>query len=109
MGRTNFFHFESIISFTVYQEWHGGALRRDSKAIYDGSPGADGFPSCGKNEYAPEGEALGDIVESLAEDNHYWQEIFFNAWEKFQLNGYTKEELTEAPENGNLFATVNFD
>ena len=71
-----------------------------------GSPGYGGSPPCGPNTYAPEGEALADIVAKFAEDHDAWTESFFDAWEKIQLNGYSVEDLTEAPENGNLLDGV---
>ena len=52
--------------------------------------------------YAPEDETLPKIVEQFAENHDIWQDTFFKAWEKLQLNGYTLEDLTEAPSNGHL-------
>ena len=74
--------------------------------MYIGSPGFDGSPSCGKNTYAPEGEASADIVAKFADDHDEWQTSFFDAWEKMQLNGYTKEDLVVSPENGQLLASL---
>ena len=54
--------------------------------------------------YAPEGMASADIVALFAEDHEAWQEAFFNAWEKIELNGYDQEMLTEGPANGQLLA-----
>ena len=45
--------------------------------------------------YAPEGETLPDIVELFAENHEIWQATFFEAWEKLQVNGYSKTDLTE--------------
>ena len=70
--------------------------------LYLGSPGYDGSPPCGPNSYAPEGEATADIVAKFAEDHEEWQKSFFDGWEKFQLNGYNIEDLTESPNNGQL-------
>ena len=53
--------------------------------------------------YAPEGQILPDIVEEFAENHDLWQDTFFEAWEKLQLNGYNLEDLKEAPSNGQLF------
>ena len=75
-----------------------------SNRMYIGSPGYDGSPPCGKNMYAPEGEASADIVAKFADDHDEWQTSFFDAWEKMQLNGYDKHDLTTAPENGQLLA-----
>jgi len=72
--------------------------------IYIGSPGYNGSPPCGANTYAPEGEALSDIVTLFAEDHDAWQEAFFNAWEKMVHNGYDIDMLTEGPTNGQLLA-----
>ena len=72
--------------------------------IYIGSPGYNGSPPCGANTYAPEGEALSDIVTLFAEDHDAWQEAFFNAWEKMVHNGYDIDMLTEGPINGQLLA-----
>ena len=57
-------------------------------SIYVGSPGYDGSPACGKTEYAPEGKASADIVTEFAENHDIWQETFWDAWEKMQMNGY---------------------
>ena len=54
--------------------------------------------------YAPEGETLPDIVELFAENHDIWQDTFFEAWEKLQVNGYSKTDLTEAPSNAQLLA-----
>ena len=67
-----------------------------------GSPGEEGSTNCGPNTYAPEGEALADIVALFADDHDVWQETFFNAWEKMQSNGYESDELVEGPDNGQL-------
>ena len=68
--------------------------------IYPGSPAHESNPGCQFVTYAPEGEALPDIVEKFADDHNEWQKSFFNAWEKMQKNGYDK--LTPAPSSGNL-------
>ena len=68
--------------------------------IYPGSPAHESNPGCQFVTYAPEGEALPDIVEKFADDHDDWQKTFFNAWEKMQQNGY--EQLVSAPSNGNL-------
>merc|ERR1712008_55118 len=68
--------------------------------LWLGSPGFEDQPPCGKNTYAPEGEATADIVRLFAEDHEAWQESFFNAWEKMQQNGYQQLDLTQAPDNG---------
>ena len=49
-------------------------------------------------------QALADIVARFADNAKEWQTTFFNAWEKLQMNGYNVEDLTIAPENGNLQA-----
>ena len=68
--------------------------------IYPGSPAHESNPGCQFVTYAPEGEALPDIVEKFADDHNEWQKSFFNAWEKMQKNGYDK--LVPAPSSGNL-------
>ena len=73
-----------------------------SNRMYIGSPGYDGSPPCGANAYAPEGEASADIVAKFADDHDEWQRAFFDAWEKMQLNGYDKADMTESPENARL-------
>ena len=50
--------------------------------------------------YAPEDEALQNIVEKFADDHDDWQRTFSNAWEKMQQNGH--DQLLPAPCNGNL-------
>merc|ERR1712083_525968 len=76
--------------------------------LWIGSPGFEDQPPCGKNTYAPEGEATADIVRLFAEDHEAWQESFFNAWEKMQQNGYQQLELTAAPDNGHLLSQTEW-
>ena len=45
-----------------------------------------------------------DIIHRFAADEPGWQKVFFRAWEKMQLNGYTVEELDQAPSNGDILA-----
>ena len=78
----------------------------ESGRVFIGAPGFDGSPSCEANMYAPEGEALADIVNKFADDHDEWAETFFDAWEKMQLNGYDPAQLTESPANGNLLSNV---
>ena len=59
---------------------------------------------CELVSFAPEGEALPEIVELFAADHQAWQTHFFNGWEKLQVNGYDVKELKEAPANGQLMA-----
>jgi len=59
---------------------------------------------CQLVSYAPEGEALPEIVELFADDHQAWQTQFFNGWEKIQRNGYEETELKEGPANGQLMA-----
>merc|ERR1739844_143711 len=54
------------------------------------------------------GEATADIVRLFAEDHEAWQESFFNAWEKMQLNGYYPWELTQASDNGHLLSQTEW-
>jgi len=78
-----------------------------SNRLYIGSPGYDGSPPCGPNTFKLQGEeeTSAEIVAKFAESNDEWSKSFFDAWEKMQLNGYKKEDLTEAPENGQLLAS----
>ena len=71
--------------------------------IYAGSFYQDNTP-CKLVEYAPEELSLPKIVEMFAKDHESWQNSFFDGWEKIQLNGHSKETLTEAPRNGQLMA-----
>ena len=74
--------------------------------IYPGSPAHESNPGCQFVTYAPEGEALPDIVENFADDHDDWQNTFFVAWEKMQMNGYNEGDLVPAPENGNLLSVT---
>ena len=44
--------------------------------IYPGSPAHESNPGCQSVTYAPEGEALPDIVEKFADDHDNWQKTF---------------------------------
>ena len=52
---------------------------------------------CDKQSYAPEGEALSDIVEDFADNQDHWIRDFLTAFEKMSNNGYDASELTEGP------------
>ena len=80
----------------------------------DGKPiGCEGFddkwlagkknsidPICGKETYAPEGEALYEIVNSFADSNRVMMESFVPAFEKMMENGYSADSgLTEIPDS----------
>jgi len=79
----------------------------------DGKPyGCDGFdekwltgkkrsvdPVCGKEEYAPEGDPLYQIVEDFADSNEAMMIDFVPAIEKMIENGYTGDSMTEIPES----------
>ena len=54
---------------------------------------------CEKEEYAPEGEPLYQIVDDLAESNENMMKDFAPALEKMILNGYQNDlnSLTEVP------------
>ena len=77
------------------------------KGFFSGAKGEGGSTNCGRNVYAPEGTTLADIVDLFAKDSQSWQETFFNAWEKMQINGYELDDLTVAPPIGNLIAGVS--
>ena len=61
-----------------------------------GSPAMD----CPKNDYAPEGRSLFDIINELAEDNEYFAEKFLEAWQQMTSNGYSDADLVDGPQNG---------
>ena len=74
-------------------------LKHRPPNIYIGSKGYDGSPDCGKNSYAPEGTASADIVNEFAEDHDFWQDTFWDAWEKMGLNGYDVNQMGQGPAN----------
>ena len=77
--------------------------------IHAGQPGYNKSPPCGFNKYAPEGEALSDIVALFAENHDAWLEAFFSGLEKMGTNGYRKEnepKLNEGPANGQFLAPL---
>jgi len=73
---------------------------RTNKSPIFGSPAMN----CSRNQYAPEGKPMYQIVEELAEDNEYFIETFLEAWQQFTSNGYNgfngAEELAEGPASG---------
>jgi len=75
-----------------------------SNRLYIGSPGYDGSPPCGANTFRldDEEESSAEIVAKFADSNDEWSKSFFTAWEKMQMNGYSKVDLVESPENGQL-------
>jgi len=54
---------------------------------------------CEKQNYAPEGEPLHEIVEEFADDQGAWFKDFLTAFDKMSNNGYEDGDLTEGPSN----------
>jgi len=52
---------------------------------------------CEKSNYAPEGEAISDIVEAYADNHDLWAENFLDAWQQMMNNGYSS--LIDGPQN----------
>lgn len=52
-------------------------------------------PDCDKEDYAPEGEPLFQIVEEFAEDKQSWINTFVTSLEKMVENGYSDHDLAE--------------
>lgn len=69
--------------------------RVDSSPIFS-SPAMN----CSKNQYAPEGTPLHQVVDELAADNEYWAEMFLEGWHGMVTNQYTEGELRDGPESG---------
>ena len=55
---------------------------------------------CGKNQYAPQGRPLHQIIDEFASDNEIWAENFLEGWQLMTSNGYSNQELIDGPENG---------
>ena len=55
---------------------------------------------CEKNQYAPEGRPLHQIIDEFASDNEIWAENFLEGWQLMTSNGYSDQELIDGPENG---------
>ena len=55
---------------------------------------------CGKNQYAPQGRPLHQIIDEFASDNEIWAENFLEGWQLMTSNGYSDQELIDGPENG---------
>ena len=55
---------------------------------------------CPKNDYAPKGKPIYQIVDEMADDNELWAEYFLDGWHQMTTNGYAEAELRDGPENG---------
>ena len=95
---------ESAILPDVGLYWH---FETDENGEPIGCPGLENelwtegltssaIPNCPKENYAPEGVALSDLVDSYADDQNLWVSTFYEALEKMVMNGY------ELNENGHL-------
>ena len=77
----------------------------DAKTHYmpDGQPTGWGMfhqssaMNCAKNQYAPEGTPIHEIVDVYAKDHDIWAKDFLDAWQRMQANGY--ENLKDGPQN----------
>ena len=58
------------------------------------------FENCSRNEYAPGGKKLFEIVEDLASNNEIFAAKFLEGWQQMTSNGYSDEELVDGPQNG---------
>ena len=57
------------------------------------------YPECDKEDYSPEGKPLYKIVDGFADDQGKWFEEFVPSLEKMVENGYTNNDLVDAPNN----------
>ena len=52
---------------------------------------------CPKNEYAPEGDPVYQIVEDFADDHDIWAKDFLDAYQQMLSNAF--EDLEDGPQN----------
>ena len=50
---------------------------------------------CPKQDYAPEGEPLHQIIEEYADNQDLWSRDFLSALDKMSMNGNDPSQLTE--------------
>ena len=56
------------------------------------------IPECDKEDYAPDGEGLHEIVDEYADDQLSMMKDYISATQKMIENGYQNHELTEIPD-----------
>ena len=56
-----------------------------------------GNVTCPKEDYAPEGIPLHQLVEFMADDQQLFMEVYIAAHEKMIANGYNVADLDQAP------------
>ena len=64
---------------------------------YDGKIMFTGKVTCPKEDYAPEGVPLFELVEEMADDQQEFMKVYIDAHEKMIANGYNDAHLIEAP------------
>jgi len=59
------------------------------------------FIDCGKNMknmFSASGDSYSEIIEKYADDHEFWAKEFLEGWDKMLRNGYTSEQLFDAPQ-----------
>ena len=56
-----------------------------------------GKVTCPREDYDPEGIPLHQLVESMADDQQLFMEVYIAAHEKMIANGYNSADLEQAP------------
>ena len=57
------------------------------------------FIECGKNmKNSASGDSYSEIIEKYADDHEFWAKEFLEGWDKMLCNGYTSEQLFDAPQ-----------
>ena len=63
----------------------------------NGGMGFTGQVTCPKEDYAPDGVPLFELVEEMADDQQEFMKVYIDAHEKMIANGYNDADLDDAP------------
>ena len=67
------------------------------EGMADWKGGFSGNVTCPKEDHAPEGVPLFELVEEMADDQQEFMKVYIDAHEKMIANGYNDADLIEAP------------
>ena len=85
------------MKFNVTPEGRPTGCEGLDEAWLNGHSVFTGKVTCPKEDYAPEGIPLHQLVESMADDQQLFMEVYIAAHEKMIANGYDETDLEQAP------------
>ena len=86
-----------VYNFTVNEDNYPGGCHPFEESMVNiwNRPLEDQYVKCPRTDFAPEEKTTSQIMMDFALDNNWWQQIFLEAWQKMQANGY--DNLKDGP------------